>query len=866
MEPSVAAKPSTTSTKIAGAIARYAVVAVIFCLIIRTLVINWPDLRHDAISCDVTYLLVSLVLFCLHALLYAMLWHRLTVANNAAIAHDDAIRAWFYSLLGKYVPGKVLLWAGRVYPYKRAGHSIKRVTFCFTLEMAFQILAASVIVTVALAQSPDSPLAELRHAAWALLVVLVVLTNPRVLQFLFNVALKALGREPVTIDMSVRDTFALLLGYLANGVVLGASFFFFAKAFSPLDASQYLFVAGAFLISGMIGVLSVFAPAGLGVREGLLALVLCLIMPKATAIVVALAARLWSTTGELLCVAIAFTHDKLQQRSARRLDQIETSRTSACRLAASDDLAEPHHAGSSCPTQITYSRKPSPANPRSTLIILSLLGFLLVMVSTSRYGVGLSPDSVNYIGTARNLLAGNGYLTFDDTPYTHWAPLLPTMLAGLGLIGIEPQTGARLINAAAFALVIFCCGRLFARHVKSRALATMGAVSILLANPLFGHCALALTEPTFVLLSMLLFTALIKFIQAPALRPLLFAAALAALCFLDRYIGIAMILCGAVAIALVAKRVSLPRRFGYGCLFGLVAVVPGSLWMLHNYMVVNAISAGWPESTVTFSGNLTFMLDTLSSWFLPENIPLWIRLPVIGVVLAALAALSIALPSPRSATPASDRRTSVAVAAIFAAVYTAILVAISMTIKIEELDNRMMLPVYVFLFFILIVLADRALDHLRAWRPNARWATTVLLAFCVLWLMYPLARVSRGVWRRVNLGAGGYNTVVWRDSPVMLDLRSSPPPGTIYSNRPDAIYILNNMDAYWGPSKRIGAEPFLQSMDDGPNNYMVWFDRGRNSTYHPDELTDSFASELVARFSDGAIYRFERRQQRATRQ
>jgi hypothetical protein len=93
----------------------------------------------------------------------------------------------------------------------------------------------------------------------------------------------------------------------------------------------------------------------------------------------------------------------------------------------------------------------------------------------------------------------------------------------------------------------------------------------------------------------------------------------------------------------------------------------------------------------------------------------------------------------------------------------------------------------------------------------------------------------------------------------MRHLRNNPLPGTIYSNRPDAIYILNDTSAYWGPSKRVGLEPFLKTMNSGPHDYMVWFDRGRNSTYHPDELPDSFASELITRFPDGAIYRFERR-------
>ncbi len=489
---------------------KWAVIVAILSLIGRELLAHLPELRRQPIRINVPYLLGSLALLCMHYLLQAYGWHLITVSNRAAIPRAQGIRVWFYSLLGKYVPGKVLLWAGRVWPYKRAGHSIKRVTFCFTLEMALQLVAACVITLVALAYSPDSPLAEYREVAWGLLVILTVLIHPRILEALLNTALRWFRREPVTLEMTTAQAAALLLGYVGNGLVLGGAFCLFVSAMHPVNPDQFLYVSAALLVAGMAGVLSVFAPAGLGVREGVLMLVLCVIMPKPIVAIIVLAARVWITVGELLCVTIVFLHDKLtQRRDATRNPQRAAG--FSLRDSSNTDINPPRAAGGHGARLAGSPRGPTPTNPRSTLILLSLLGFALVWISTSLYGVGLSPDSVNYIATARNLLAGNGYLTFDDTPFTHWAPLLPTMLAGLGAVGIEPQTGARLINAASFALIIFLCGQLFVRHVKSRALAILGAVSILLANPLFGHCALALTEPTFVLLSIWLFIVLVKF-------------------------------------------------------------------------------------------------------------------------------------------------------------------------------------------------------------------------------------------------------------------------------------------------------------------------------------------------------------------
>ena len=54
--------------------------------------------------------------------------------------------------------------------------------------------------------------------------------------------------------------------------------------------------------------------------------------------------------------------------------------------------------------------------PWIPLALLGLIGVSLVLAGTSRYGVGLSPDSTVYVSVARNLLAGRGYVTFDGAP------------------------------------------------------------------------------------------------------------------------------------------------------------------------------------------------------------------------------------------------------------------------------------------------------------------------------------------------------------------------------------------------------------------------------------------------------------------
>lgn len=74
---------------------------------------------------------------------------------------------------------------------------------------------------------------------------------------------------------------------------------------------------------------------------------------------------------------------------------------------------------------------------------LALLGFAGLLYSTPG-GIGLHPDSVVYIGVARNLLRGDGITFFDDAgdiaAVTHYPPLFPMTIAAVGCSLTRPTS------------------------------------------------------------------------------------------------------------------------------------------------------------------------------------------------------------------------------------------------------------------------------------------------------------------------------------------------------------------------------------------------------------------------------------------
>ncbi len=51
------------------------------------------------------------------------------------------------------------------------------------------------------------------------------------------------------------------------------------------------------------------------------------------------------------------------------------------------------------------------------LVLLGIMGFILIVLLTSKYGPYLSPDSISYISTARNLISGKYFTRYDGNPF-----------------------------------------------------------------------------------------------------------------------------------------------------------------------------------------------------------------------------------------------------------------------------------------------------------------------------------------------------------------------------------------------------------------------------------------------------------------
>ena len=248
--------------------------------------------------------LVALSLGCVIAAYLArfLSWTALASLFSLRAPLLPAGRAYFLSVLGRYIPGKVGLALVRIEGYR--GHPASLVVLATGVEMLTALSAGLVLMCVGILFLPPGVPAWLRWAAPAGIALIALLLSPP----LFHRAARAALRLTGSAEPPILPRFGAMLGliglYLLPGLLQGLGLYTLLLSLGPVPAGSYLAVTGAYYTAGIAGMLAVFAPGGIGVREGILMLVLPVIVPRETAIAASLAIRLVMVAAELLLAGV----------------------------------------------------------------------------------------------------------------------------------------------------------------------------------------------------------------------------------------------------------------------------------------------------------------------------------------------------------------------------------------------------------------------------------------------------------------------------------------------------------------------------------------------------------------------------------
>lgn len=279
---------------------------------------NWDEFSEKIMNVNIGIFIVSMLFYFVYKITLASLWHYITKINGCSIKYEKAVTSYLYSILGKYIPGKVFMLAARLTYYKEEDAPLSKVTVCFFIENVCTLLGAAMLFIVSLFFFPNELLENYKWLTLLLIAAFFVCVHPKIINFVLRLIGKIFKKD-LEIPMKYSQMLKVVLLFIGNWLIVGFGFFILTKSIYPAaEWSQMLYCAGIWGVSAIMGILAIFAPSGLGVREGIIVAGLMLIMPQSDAMVISVVSRLWQTIPELLLVVMAFVYSRIRKLSGKK--------------------------------------------------------------------------------------------------------------------------------------------------------------------------------------------------------------------------------------------------------------------------------------------------------------------------------------------------------------------------------------------------------------------------------------------------------------------------------------------------------------------------------------------------------------------
>ena len=213
------------------------------------------------------------------------------------------------NIFGKYIPGKVWVIMGRAL-YIAEKHDLPMADVSFIL-LRGQLI--SIWCGLAFGICGLVAIDALHFVSWLGFVFFTLFTLILFSQKIQAVTLRALSKLfgkifhlPV-IDLPT--SLALTPWFISGWILWGIGFFLMAQSLA--DQVVPMAVLFCFPLASTLGILAVFAPGGIGVRESIITGYLVLVnIPVAEAITVSAVSRLWFLVGEFLFFGIGYVAGK----------------------------------------------------------------------------------------------------------------------------------------------------------------------------------------------------------------------------------------------------------------------------------------------------------------------------------------------------------------------------------------------------------------------------------------------------------------------------------------------------------------------------------------------------------------------------
>lgn len=289
---------------------KWLAISVLFTALLVNILNDWESVYGYLGGLSIFPLLIS---FFVMLIIYpegALNFHILLKRLNSKLKFRQSFYIFIVANASRYIPGSVWQYIGRVELTKKILGQDRAKTVSVLVTEIFLLILASLITSLFFL-----PANKLNLWLWIILLVPLIFLYPIIFPKMLKVIASITKRNYENFNMSFgfKSTLTALSFFILNFLLNGLALFFLIGAFTnDFEVWKILEYSGFYAFSWLIGYITLFAPAGIGVTEVSLSFLLSSSMPLSLASTVAIIYRFFLTIAELLTFLIAFKlgHEK----------------------------------------------------------------------------------------------------------------------------------------------------------------------------------------------------------------------------------------------------------------------------------------------------------------------------------------------------------------------------------------------------------------------------------------------------------------------------------------------------------------------------------------------------------------------------
>lgn len=486
---------------------------------------------------------------------------------------------------------------------------------------------------------------------------------------------------------------------------------------------------------------------------------------------------------------------------------------------------------------------------------ISVVAFFIIYLASRNFGLGTTSDSVEYIVASKSFNDGKGFLMLNNQPMVWWPPVYPILLGLVSKIfSADTLNTARNLNSLLFGITVFLSGVLIHRNIKSSFLFTgLCTISILLSFQIIQMALMALTELLFICLVLFCFVFLESYMKENKTKYLIILAIFVSLAALTRYIGIILIPWVVLNILIVSNK-SLNEKIRHILLFMLISSLPVLVWIARNYIQSGTLFGYRFPVEYSLGQNLLYILNVFSAWYVPFNLR---NSPYLFSILLTITAVIIVI-TLREALKNQKQISKFYPYFIFVLLYLLFIVYIIMNMGIEQVSKRLLAPIYIPLTIIMFFIVFE-FSHLITTRVKTSALQILPYAAISIFILMNYKGTQSGI-IDFSMNGEGFTSKKWRESKVIAYSQQNKilsSNNLVYSNFPDAIYVLTNFksEKTAGPQKlNEDIERYRNVWPKRKNAFVLWFNELQPYLYRFEELQRISKMQEIKKLEDGTIY------------